>query len=279
MEAGLKTGDRPHFPACVRKLGSVPIFEPIRPWLARLPPGGWPSHETLNALAEEAGTRTASGMPLRFVPPAPADPYYEVHAYQSGRVATRPGNWHDLFNALIWLAFPRTKAAINALHAAEIPREGGRRGRLRDLLTILDEGGAIVVCADPGLESLIRRFRWRELFWDCRKRVLQHMRLVVIGHAVLEKALSPWPGIACKVLFLEPGSDLDAGAAAWLDAHAGDGTPQLLAPLPVFGYPGWLAESEHAAFYDDERYFRPFKRKMGKLGSESNFRSLGKIRL
>ncbi|MBI2752580.1 MAG: DUF3025 domain-containing protein [Betaproteobacteria bacterium] len=241
-------------------MGSVPIFDSIRPWLARLPRSGWPSHEALNALAEEAGVRTASGMPLRFVLPTPSDPYYEVHAYRSGHVATRPGNWHDLFNALIWLAFPRTKATINALHAAEIPREGGRRGRLRDMLTIFDEGGVIVLCSDPELESLIRGFRWRELFWDCRERVLLHLRLVVIGHAVLEKALSPWPGIACKALFVEPGGDLDAGAAAWLDAHAGNGTPQFLAPLPVFGYPGWLAESERAAFYDDERYFRPFKR-------------------
>ena len=34
-----------------------------------------------------------------------------------------PDNKHDLFNALAWLAFPKTKARINAMHAAEIPRE------------------------------------------------------------------------------------------------------------------------------------------------------------
>ena len=37
--------------------------------------------------------------------------------------------WHDLFNALAWLAFPRTKARLNAMHAAEIPAEGGRPRR------------------------------------------------------------------------------------------------------------------------------------------------------
>jgi hypothetical protein len=242
-----------------------PVFDPIRSWLARLPPAGWPSHEALNALAEEAGVLTASGMPLRFVPPSSADPYYEVHVYESGCVATRSGNWHDLFNALAWLAFPRTKAAINALHAAEIPREGKRRGRLRDMLTIFDEGGAIVVCADPGIEALLRGFRWRELFWDCRERVLRGLRIVVLGHAVLEKSLDPWPGIACKALFLEPDSDPDAAAAAWLHAHAKDGTPQLLAPLPIFGYPGWIAENARADFYADERYFRPFKRDLSRL--------------
>jgi hypothetical protein len=42
-------------------------------------------------------------------------------------VATRVDNLHDWFNALAWLCFPRTKARINAMHAAEIPRTGKRR--------------------------------------------------------------------------------------------------------------------------------------------------------
>ena len=84
----------------------------------------------------------------------------QLKLFESGCVQTRPDSLHDLFNALAWLAFPRTKARINAMHAAEIPREQGRRGRLRDLLTILDEGGA-VVCAPPPLADLVRNFRWK----------------------------------------------------------------------------------------------------------------------
>jgi hypothetical protein len=230
----------------------------VRAWLERLPRDGWPSLNSLNALAEEAQVQTASGMPLRFVPPSATDPYYEVHLYQTGCVATRAENWHDFFNALAWLAFPRTKATINALHARELPRERGHRGRLRDLLTIFDEGGAIVRCADKDLRQMIREFRWRELFWDCRSRVLRDMRFIVLGHAVLEKALAPWPGIACKAMFIRADDDADAAAAEWLTAHH---TPQDLAPLPVFGYPGWLAESASADLYADQRYFRPFKKK------------------
>lgn len=208
--------------------------------------------------------RTASGKPVRFVPPSAADPYYEIHVHESGRVSTRPRNWHDLFNALVWLAFPRTKTAINALHAAEIPRESGRRGRLRDLLTIFDEGGAVVVCADGGLESMIRGFRWKELFWERRNQLQRDLRFIVLGHAVLEQALEPRPGITCKVTFAPPGADPDACAEQWLHAHATGGTPKLLAPLPIFGYPGWLPETASEAFYDDERYFR----KREKSGSE-----------
>ena len=194
---------------------------------------------------------------MRFVPPSGADPYYEIHLFDTGQVQTRAGNRHDLFNALCWLAFPRTKARINALHAAEIPREGGRRGRLRDLLTIFDEGGALVLCADEGLNALIRECRWKTLFWEQRARVRAEMRFVVFGHAVLVQALAPWPGITCKVLFVDPALDADAQAADWLARLPADASPRLLAPLPVFGYPGWLPDSDASAFYDDARFFRP----------------------
>jgi hypothetical protein len=196
---------------------------------------------------------------VRFVPPAGSDPYYEIHLFETGHVQTRTGNRHDLFNALCWLAFPLTKARINALHAAQMPREGGRRGRLRDLLTILDEGGALVACADAELNALIRAFRWKELFWQQRERVLAAMRFLVLGHAVLEQALAPWPGITCKVLFVDPARDADAQAADWLARLPADASPRLLAPLPVFGYPGWLPDGDTAAFYEDTRFFRPLR--------------------
>ena len=194
---------------------------------------------------------------MRFVPPSAADPYYEIHLYETGYVATREENWHDLFNALAWLAFPRTKATINALHARHIPLEQGRRGRVRDLLTIFDEGGAIVRCADQELVRMAREFRWRELFWDCRERVLAGMQFIVLGHAVLEKARVPWPGIACKAMFIGAQDDPDASAAQRLPNY---GSPQELAPLPVFGYPGWLPESARPELYSDERYFRRFRK-------------------
>lgn len=194
---------------------------------------------------------------MRFVPPSVADPYYEVHLFETGEVHSRPGNAHDLFNALCWLAFPRTKARINALHAGEIPREAGRRGRFRDLLTIFDEGGALVACANPELNALIRDFRWPALYWERRAQLRDAMRFIVLGHATLEQALAPWPGITCKALFIDPAADADAQAADWLGALPPDATPRLLAPLPVFGYPGWLPESDRAEFYRDERFFRP----------------------
>lgn len=233
-----------------------PIFDSIRFWRGKLKEI---SLEELNRLAGESNLRTESGRHVRFVPPNAADPYYEVHLYETGRVQTRPDNTHDLFNALAWLAFPKTKACINAMHAAEIPGEGGRRGRLRDMLTIFDEGGAIVACA-PEVAELVRQARWRELFVERHR----DFRIVVVGHAVLEQALDPHPGITCKVIFADPFLDLDIQAAQWL-ATTGK-TPRDLPPLPVFGYPGWFPGSEQPAFYSDERYFRPLQRGKMSLG-------------
>jgi len=222
----------------------------VRPWL-----GIERSLAALNRAAEQAGRATESGMPLRFVAPAGKRASYELRLHETGGVETRPDSLHDWFNALCWLAFPRTKARINALHAATIPTESSQRGRLRDLLTIFDEGGALVVCDDEELNRLAREFRWRELFWGQRKRVREAMRFVVLGHAALEQALKPWPGITCKALFALPGENLDEAAAAWLARLPPGASPRDLAPLPVFGYPGW-ADNERAQFYDDERYFR-----------------------
>lgn len=249
MEAGLKTGLDPV--SC-----GHPIFDSVRQWLARI--DGTPSLDILNSCSEEKDLKSESGRPIRFVPPSASDPYYEVHLYETGRVQTRPDNRHDLFNALAWLAFPRTKARINAMHAAEIPREGGKRGRLRDMLTIFDEGGAIVACSEE-VAHLVREARWRELFVERHRE----FRIAVVGHAVLEQALAPHPGITCKVIFADPAQGLDAQAADSLDAQAArwlatvGRTPRDLPPLPVFGYPGWLPGSGQAGFYADERYFRP----------------------
>ena len=77
--------------------------------------------ESLNALARERALALPDGRPLVFVlPPAQRGALaYERAIAEEGEIATRPGNLHDALNALMWLLFPRTKAALNALHVAE----------------------------------------------------------------------------------------------------------------------------------------------------------------
>jgi len=250
-----------------------PAFEPLRPWLGRLQ--DWPDIARLNDLAAAAPRPplTASGKPVRFRPPDGSGAgHYEQRIFDTGLVGTRPGNLHDVFNALVWIAFPRLKAAINARHVARLPSEGPVRGPLRDLLTLVDEGGVIVACAPdalPEVETLIRDFRWQALFWDRRAALVRDTRFVLAGHSAYEKAMAPYPGITCKALFVPTPRErleapfsslvdwLDGEAAVWLDALPDDAAPRRMPPLPVFGYPGWLPGSTHAGFYADRRWFRP----------------------
>ncbi len=247
----------------------APIFTALAPLLGRLPPDRFPRHDELDALATPA-MLSGGGAPIRFVPPA-ADAQYEVHIFETGEVQTRPDSWHDLFNALVWLAFPRTEAVLNRHHYEEIrARRGERlRGTARDVLTLFDEGGIVVASADAELSSLLRQFRWKELFWERRAQVLRAMRFYVFGHAIYEKALEPYKGVTAKALIVEVTPELLevplARQLAELDARAVDyfsGTQALastraLSPLPILGIPGWEPANAREEYYDDRAQFRP----------------------
>lgn len=167
---------------------------------------------------------------------------YEAFVFRTGRVPTRD-NLHDLFNGLVWLAFPEPKAAINRRHADEIARHGigARRGPVRDALTLLDENGALLDAPEPLFAALGAR-DWRALFVTHRA-LWRDARLVVVGHALLEKLVAPRKPITAHV---------------WR-AGAEPGTPPF-APLPVLGVPGWWPDNENAVFYDDAEVFRPPRR-------------------
>jgi hypothetical protein len=253
----------------------APIFAPLHGAIARLPADRWPTHEALTAAAE--GVATASGRALRFVPPRDDAPearvHYESHIAATGEVATRPRNWHDLFNALAWIAFPRAKAGINAQHAAILAERGDeearRRGPERDALTLFDEGGVAIASSSPALLKLVVEREWKALFWHRRAELAGAMRFVAFGHALYEKALSPYAGIAAKTVLL-PVDELffmlpaeaqvervDAMLAAHFATRVRFATPRAMPPLPAMGVPGWHPGTSAEAFYDDTAHFRP----------------------
>ncbi len=261
------------WPEARARLGAAP-FAPLAEAIARLPADRWPGHADLDALA--AGITTQDGQALRFVAPAgPGDGElpYELRIAASGAVPTRPRNWHDLFNALAWVAFPRTKARINARHAALLTERGEaetrRRGPERDALALFDEGGVIVACDDPALLALIAGREWKELFWRRRAEVIARMRFFAFGHALHEKMLEPYVGIVAKTVFVRvdrvflrmaPPAQravVDARVATHLGDRERFASPRALPPLPVLGIPGWYGRNEDEAFYDDTRHFRP----------------------
>jgi hypothetical protein len=223
----------------------------------------WPSLQSLNRLADERGVRNASGLPIRFVNQATrcSQRGYEDGIYTSGQVPTRQDNWHDFFNALIWLAWPQTKAALNACqHGSLTQLADGRRGPRADAATLFDESGLVMVAPDARLAELLQAKQWRQAFWEQRP-LWQAAQVFVIGHAILEKALVPTPGITGKCLFIQAEhtaslASLDQRtAAAWQQGRIA--RPIDLFPLPVFGIPGYHPGNAAADFYADANVFRP----------------------
>jgi hypothetical protein len=249
----------------------VPLFAPLWPAIDRLPRDRWPTHDDLTGAAE--GIATTQGTPVRFVMPREHTDrergYYELHIAATGEVETRPENWHDLFNALAWITYPRAKAAINAQHAAILQERGDpeakRRGPERDSLTLFDEGGVAVVSTDPALFQLIVDFEWKALFWNRRAALARHVRFLAFGHALFEQSLAPYLGMVAKTIFvpveaMPAEGELPALVDQALAAHLADrsrlASPKLMAPMPVLGIPDWHPGTGVEAFYDDRDHFR-----------------------
>ncbi len=242
-----------------------PTFAPYQALIGQLGlTQALPSLDALNAVAAALGTTQARNLPLRFFAPdgrlSARD--YETHILQKGQVPTRPDNWHDVLNALVWLRFPRFKSALNAAHGEAIALEtDSLRGRRRDALTVLDESGVWTISRDPVLSVLLSQRAWHALFWENRYEVETDMRFVVVGHALLEKMLAPYPAITGKCLMLQSDT-LDPDTAEGLAAAtlAAISTPRQLAPLPVQGIPGWDPENAHAGYYANQEVFRPARK-------------------
>lgn len=254
------------------ELLASPAFATLAPLIEQLPEDHFPTLAQLNRMCDEREIVSGGGVPVEFVPQeAKTDEPYETRVYARGKVHTRSHNWHDLFNALVWITFPRTKAAINRHHYREmLAHQGeGSRGAPRDVLTLFDESGMIVVSSVDELATLLRGFQWKELFWQRRGEAIASMRFYVFGHSIYEKALQPYKGITAKsVIFDAPAHELERPLSqqlATLDARLAKyfGEPKALAetesyaPLPVLGIPGWTADSENEAYYDDAQHFRP----------------------
>lgn len=205
----------------------------------------------------------AEGAPVDFVAQdlLPVGTPYETFIFETGRCPMRE-NLHDMFNALVWSKFPRSKQALNRLQAAEIARDGigGQRGPVRDAITVFDENGALLAAPQALWDALLER-DWRRAFVEMRPLWAQ-AQLTVFGHALLEKLVAPRKDLTAHVWCANaPLAFVDE----WL---AGELSPAKLAakpftPLPVLGIPRWCAENVNFSFYDDSLVFRPARQNEG----------------
>ncbi|GLQ89465.1 DUF3025 domain-containing protein [Dyella flagellata] len=192
--------------------------------------------------------------------------HYEERIATRGLIATRVANWHDLFNAMIWLRYAQLKRALNRQQVAEIAQVGRReRSRPQCAQTHFDEAGVIVLIKDPRLLELWDGHDWHGLFWRHRSAWLDgSIAVEVFGHALLEHALSPGKllvGKALAVMVDEGVERADAiaccaqaiASACWLR------DPQELRPLPLSGIPGWHADNEQEGFHRDAACYQPLR--------------------
>lgn len=255
-----------------------PLFKPLQPALAHLQTQDFPGLEAWNALLalHYPNISVKNGFPLRFVPQETGkqgfESQYEPRCYLSGEVQTRGNNWHDLFNALVWLTFPKAKAAINARHYQALKQAsqpgGSQRGKVRDMATLLDESGVIVVCAKADLAGLLSSFQWKDLFWTNREQVRTGMGFYIFGHGLYEKALAPYIGMTGQGLVMHVADEffswslpaqlryLDGKLADYLHDPQHCVTTHELHPVPLLGVPGWAIENNREAYYDNSAYFR-----------------------
>jgi hypothetical protein len=261
-----------------------PLFEPIRQVFSSAEFADFPDLAQLNSIFQKHQSQlaTAGGSPIRFVPQADSaaqfEREYEPRIYLRGEIQTRP-NWHDFFQVLVWSLFPRTKIELNRLHyvnayrryqqdSASNNRTAKTRSALENAITLFDECGAIVFASDQSLLERVRKHQWHDLFWGARDELEHKLKIHVFGHAMYEKALTPYIGMTCPSLIFHCSSEfmhasirqqisvLDENVADLF--HAGAiRNPRNLQPVPVLGYPGWHPLTQHESFYRDTSYFRP----------------------
>jgi hypothetical protein len=270
-----------------------PLFAPLHPIVAGISAWNFPTLQDCNTLLEahRPAITVQSGARLYFVSQEcgklPFEKQYEPRCYLTGEVPTRANNWHDLFNALVWLTFPKAKSAINARHFQALMENrhaltkqdgfddgtaGSQRGAVRDVNTLLDESGVIVVYADQELAGLIRNFKWKELFWQQREQVRASMEFYLFGHGLYEKALQPYIGMTGQGLLLAVEQEffswplvrqlaqLDSLLADYIAAPEHFRSTRDLSPLPLLGVPGWAVDNGCETYYDNTTYFRPGRR-------------------
>lgn len=256
-------------------------------WLQRTQPFSWIQNlfnitdseamlnaQTLNYLKNQMKL----DMPLSFVCQSRMHDeaqYYEQIIFSQGIVPTRPNSWHDFYNGVIWLQFPKTKRLLNRWHVEDIEQFGmSPRNKRRNQITHFDECGVILVCEDEQLLSQLRQHQFKHVLYEQRHRWGSDIHGVIFGHANYEMLMKPYIGLTGKWLAIEPCVNyfslpvaeqlnyIDETLVTKLTQQQEFSGDCHLSPLPLLGVPGWYAQNIEAAFYDNQDYFRPKSTKL-----------------
>ncbi len=250
---------------CVNKnIFKHPVFLDVAEFLPWAESEQWPSVESLNQSPKPL-QHAYTCMPLAFERQTAElvldGLHYEQRIYQRGQIATRENNWHDLFNAMMWLKYPRIKSALNARQWNDV-RQHGLKTRTpgQCAMTLFDEAGAFVVMPGEMLECW-KLHDWHGLFIEHADAWRSgRARVAVFGHALLDHALVTETLLVAKCIVLQDKCDLSSHFDNLADAiHSenilrGNGE---LRTLPLCGIPGWHSAADSAEFVRTAACFSP----------------------
>ncbi|MBE1299649.1 MAG: DUF3025 domain-containing protein [Alteromonadaceae bacterium] len=198
--------------------------------------------------------------------------YYEQVIYEDRIIPTRLNNWHDFFNACIWMLFPHSKSLLNQLHISDITTHGlNPRTPARNRITHFDECGGVLLYQDETELALLQEHQWTRAFYENRAWWGKRLRFINFGHANYEMLLNPFLGLTGKCIpvkanasvmeleSLEMYKCLDTALAEELKSGSWFAKRGNLKPLPLLGIPNWDARNAHPEFYDNRDYFRPLR--------------------
>ncbi len=178
-----------------------PVLRSVAPWAARLRHlEAFPTVRELDAALRD-GLAFAPGVTLepqvkikRRRVPRTRDELYEVRIEEHRRLPTRERSWHDLTNALVWAAFPRSKRALTARQHGILTsrlRDPARlpvRTREQDALAMVDEGGLLLLTREGRDEVGVAL----EAGDETRLAALADqgaLEALAFGHALMEHAI------------------------------------------------------------------------------------------
>ena len=220
---------------------------------------------------EGRGPAAFEAVPSFIPPPARTLSAIDVErrVVEQNELIVRPNSLHDLMNALVWLTFPKTKRAISEAHVAlGVNPDGKTRPRRRDVLTLFDESGIIILSENDKLRTMNQQHQWRDLFVTHRTDFIQQTRPILFGHGAMEQLGNQLPqihrGLTVKALWLPLPvtttlAQIDDYLSKRIASNESLGEHERSTPIPVLGLPGWFAENEHPDCYKDASVFRPIR--------------------
>lgn len=245
-----------------------PVFSDVAGFLPWAEAEQWPTVESLNVTSENlkhAYAEVSLVFEMQTADLVLDGMHYEQRIFQRGQISTRENNWHDLFNAMMWLQYPRIKSALNARQWEDVQKNGLKtRTPGQCAMTLFDEAGAFVVMPDDMLECW-KQHNWHGLFIDHADDWRSGLaRVAVFGHALLDHALVTETLLVAKCIVLDDKTDFSKGFDGVADEiHSGN---RLLAnselrTLPLCGIPGWHSAVDSAEFVNTAACFSPLSAK------------------